>query len=57
MYQKWGRGGLAHLVVQSLFRAFARQALLPEDVTAAEFAAYVGAAGQELSVLRAVAGL
>ena len=57
IYQKWGKDGLTHPVIQSLFRAFASKALLPEAATEAELAAYVAGLGQDLSALRVASGL
>lgn len=57
IYQKWGKDGLTHPVIQSLFRAFASQELLPETVSEPELATCAADLGLDLVALRIAAGM
>lgn len=54
IYQRWGKDGLTHPVMQSLFRAFASQELLTE-ASEADLAVLAAGAGCDLQALRAAA--
>ena len=54
IYQKWGKDGLTHPVMQSLFRAFASQELLTE-ASEVDLAVFAAGAGCNLQALRAAA--
>ena len=54
IYQKWGKDGLTHPVMQRLFRAFASKVLLTEALEE-DLAALAAGAGYDLQALRAAA--